>query len=144
MSMRVLTEITIRLRCGAICVIRPVNPHLPFYYWTISLWIKHGGLTQWTTVNMLHYTFVENTFGCMSQAPCYFRLCQAPVPAKIKAVWCIGSNSWGVKLCQRSKGNHQRLFSVRSTAGWRDRQGLIVYQMEAEEILSLRVTFLCT
>lgn len=26
MSMRVLTEITIRLRCGAICVIRPVNP----------------------------------------------------------------------------------------------------------------------
>lgn len=85
------------------------------------------------TVNMLHYTFAENTFGYMSQAPCYFKTVPSVCAGKIKAVWCIGSNSWGVKLCQWSKGNHQRLFSARSTAGWRDRRGLIVYQTEAED-----------
>lgn len=34
-----------------------------------------------TTVNMLHYTFVKNTFGFMSQVPCYLTQCQVSEPA---------------------------------------------------------------
>lgn len=36
------------------------------------------------TVNMLHYTFVKNIFGCMSQVPCYLRQCQVSVRVKSK------------------------------------------------------------
>lgn len=57
-----------------------------------------------------------------------------PSVCEIKAEWYIGSNSQCVKLCQWSKGNHQRLFSVHSAAGWRDLQGLIVHQLEAAEM----------
>lgn len=57
-----------------------------------------------------------------------------PSVCEIKAEWYIGSNSRCVKLCQWSKGNHQRLFSVHSAAGWRDLQGLIVHQLEAAEM----------
>lgn len=57
------------------------------------------------TVNILHYRFVKNTFGCLSQAPCCLRQCQVSAPGKIKAHRCIGSNSWRAKLCQGSEGN---------------------------------------
>lgn len=89
------------------------------------------------TVNMLHYTFVKNKFGCMSQAPCYKDSAKCLCACEIKANRYIGSSSRSVKLCQWRKGNHQRLFSIHSTAGWRDLQGLIVHQLEAAEILCL-------
>lgn len=86
---------------------------------------------------MLHYTFVKNKFGCMSQAPCYKDSAKCLCACEIKANRYIGSSSRSVKLCQWRKGNHQRLFSIHSTAGWRDLQGLIVHQLEAAEILCL-------
>lgn len=88
------------------------------------------------TVNMLHYTFVKNTFGYVTST-LLFKTVPSVCVCEIKADWFIGSNSRGVKLCQWSKGNHQRLFSTHSTAGWRDLKGLIVHQLEAAEILSL-------
>lgn len=50
--------------------------------------------------NMLHYRFVKNTFGGMSQITIFFlRQCQVSA-CGIKAGWCIGSSSRCVKLCQ--------------------------------------------
>lgn len=73
----------------------------------------------------------------MSQAPCYKDSAKCLCACEIKANRYIGSSSRSVKLCQWRKGNHQRLFSIHSTAGWRDLQGLIVHQLEAAEILCL-------
>lgn len=87
------------------------------------------------SVNMLHYTFVKNKFGCMSQVPCYKDSAKCLHVCEIKANRHIGSESRSVKLCQWKKGTHQRLFSIHSTAGWRDLRGLIVHQLEAAEIL---------
>lgn len=67
----------------------------------------------------------------------FFKTVPSVCACNIKADWCIGSDSQGVKLCQWSKGNHQRLFSIHYTAGWRDLQGLIVHQLEAADILCL-------
>lgn len=52
---------------------------------------------------MLHYRFVKNTFGCLSQVPRCLRQCQVSAPGRIKAHRCIGTNSWRVKVCQGSR-----------------------------------------
>lgn len=94
---------------------------------------QHEGYTM---KNMLHYTFVKkNKFGGMSQVPCCKDSAKCLRVCEIKANRYIGSSSRSVKLCQWREENHQRLFPVRSTAGGRDLQGLIVHQLEAAEIL---------
>lgn len=51
------------------------------------------------TVNMLHYTFVKNTFGYVTST-LLFKTVPSVCVCEIKADWFIGSNSWGVQLCQ--------------------------------------------
>lgn len=86
---------------------------------------------------MLHYTFVKKHIWLYVTRTLLFQTVPSVCVSDIKADWYIGSNSRGAKLCQWSKGNHQRLFSTHSTSGWRDLQGLIVHQLEAADILSL-------
>lgn len=66
------------------------------------------------TVNMLHYRFVKNKFGFMSQAPCCKDgakcVCVKSKPADALAAIAEA------KLCQRRKRSHQRLFSIHTTA----------------------------
>lgn len=66
-----------------------------------------------------------------------FKTVPSACACDIKAVWDIGSDSQGGKLCQWSKWNRQRLISIHYTAGWWDLQGLIVHQLETAEILCL-------
>lgn len=92
--------------------------------------------TQWKTCCIIHLSKkTQNKFGCMSQVPCCKDSAKCLRVCEIKANRYIGSSSRSVKLCQWREENHQRQFPVRSTAGGRDLQGLIVHQLEAAEIL---------
>lgn len=85
------------------------------------------------TVNMLHYRFVKNTFGSMSQVPCYLSRCQVSAPAISKQTDVLAAIA-GEWICVSAvKGNPWRLSSIRSTSGWRILQRLIVKWSEAEE-----------